>query len=186
MQRTLIEIGISILRRVVTIVMPRHCIKVIIGPRRKPARCAYASTGDRHKSGTILANEMVHLPSIVARRLGWGTERNGRAAGMHRNCAHCLMHARRLESAVTPPGFVCLNSGRLDALRCGRKRASMIYRLSSRVTRVSSSATDESFVVMDREWLLVRGDPSFRGIRFPPPLIAAPFPHVFILSLVVQ
>lgn len=46
-----------------------------------------------HKSGTILANETVHLPSIVERRRGMTG--SGWAAGMHRNCAHCLMHARR-------------------------------------------------------------------------------------------
>jgi len=48
---------------------------------------------------------------------------------------------------------------------------SMIYRLFSRDARtvsstVSSSTTDESLAVMDRELLLVRGDPSFRHPAF--------------------
>lgn len=57
-------------------------------------RVGRTDTWRGHKSGTILANETVHLPGIVERRRGMTG--SGWTAGMHRNCAHCLMRARRL------------------------------------------------------------------------------------------
>lgn len=90
-----------------------------------------------HKSGTILANETVHLPGIVERRRGMTG--SGWTAGMHRNCAHCLMRARRLRIGAGSANLVpLLRFGRTATThRRERKRASMIYRLSSRDARTA-------------------------------------------------
>lgn len=67
-------------------------------------------------------------------RADGGRGERGQTAGMHRNCAHCLMHTRRLESPLCPASCLKLRFVRLCDARCccGRKRASMIYRLFSR------------------------------------------------------
>lgn len=58
------------------------------------SRCMHARTDtpSRHKSGTILANETVHLPGIVGRRRGDPRPR--------RNCEHCLMRAGPVSNPI--------------------------------------------------------------------------------------
>lgn len=144
-----------------------HNTKVIIDRSRAYASAGQADNGDT-KVGQYWQMRR-YICWALSRGVGRATRESGwTAAGMHRNCGHCLMRARRLGStpssaerrALTPRSSRSASTAphRTTATReraAGRKRASMIYRLFSRVTRtasaVSSSTTDESLVVMDRE-----------------------------------
>lgn len=66
------------------------------------SRCMHARTDtpSRHKSGTILANETVHLPGIVGRRRGDPRPR--------RNCEHCLMRAGPVSNPIATVFFATL------------------------------------------------------------------------------
>lgn len=76
---------------------PPHCRPdTKVGIDRFPMHArAHRHTTSRHKSGTILANETVHLPGIVGRRRGDPRPR--------RNCEHCLMRGRTRFQSNRPP-----------------------------------------------------------------------------------
>lgn len=123
-----IEIGIhSPLAPAGTIVMPRRSRYKShhrsVADARPCIRVGRTDGRRGHKSGTILANETVHLPGIVERRRGMTG--SGRTAGMHRNCAHCLMRARRLRNrrrVYQPRALTLFRAHRHDAThRRGRR-----------------------------------------------------------------
>lgn len=158
---------------------------------------ACTHTGQRrHKSGTILANETVHLPGIVDRRRGDRTA----VLWPHRNCEHCLMRAgldsNRIggQRLLRGPGNSSTTPHQPSHSYCpyipGLERGNTVRWFSRAPLDVPRlSATDESLVVMGCEWLLVRGnlflDPTLLSLIFLLFFLPLFFPLVVFFSLFV-